>query len=350
MDELETQVPPTYFGIKSCSDKAGSVKWTISIVLDVAEPHPRSAHLDEISGTWILDPLEEHNAESSSDLQPARKESLDRSNEAWWDALPPSDHNDLFRNLDWSVTPLGSCATWPHALRLYTQMLFSDSRAAAIYWGPQRIAIYNESAAPVIGNLHPKLMGSAFEEIMPHLWGFYGPLFHALENGQEGYSQNELEIPFRRDGFLEETWWNGGLISLKDDGGNHGGVYFSWTEVTRSVLQNRRMALAKGLGLSPLPTIDSTWQHIHDILAQYPRDIPMAIMYGTDENDLRNGTLRLRHTIGITGEYVGAPSRFDVRHRNIFLRLLRNTANSRFVLAPNGRRTLPISFPLQTCA
>ncbi|OAG05781.1 uncharacterized protein CC84DRAFT_1186923 [Paraphaeosphaeria sporulosa] len=190
-------------------------------------------------------------------------------------------------------------------------MLFSDSRAAAIYWGPQRIAIYNESAAPLLGSLHPKLMGNAFKETMEHLWGFYGPLFHTLENGQQGFSQNELEIPFHRDGFLEETWWDGGLVSLKNDAGNHGGVYFSWTEVTRAVLQNRRMALSKRLGLSPSATIESTWQHIHDVLAQHPRDIPMAIMYGTDEHDLHNGTLRLRHTIGLPPDHAGAPSTLD---------------------------------------
>lgn len=204
-----------------------SANWTISIVLDASDPLPCSAHLDEISGKWILDPPEEYNAESWSAEQPPRKASVVRSNEAWWDALPPSEHNDLFRNLDWSITAFGPCGVWPHALRLYTQMLFSDSRAAAIYWSTQHIAIYNESAASLLGDLHPKLMGNAFEEIMPHLWSFYGPLFHALENGQEGFSRNELEIPFRRDGFLEETWWNGGLISLKDDEGSHGGVYFS---------------------------------------------------------------------------------------------------------------------------
>lgn len=96
------------------------------------------------------------------------------------------------------------------------------------------------------------------------------------------------------------------------------------------------MALAKALGLSPFTTIESTWQHIHDTLAQYPRDIPMAIMYGTDENDLSNGTLRLRHTIGISQEYAGAPQSFTVRHQSLSFRLLRRVANPMLSLAPSG--------------
>jgi hypothetical protein len=316
MNDLKAWAPPTHFGIKQSNNEAGVPRWTISIVLDASDPRPRSAHLDEDSKVWILEPQREEETDNSTSLslQASRLEPAIRPNDAnWLDDLVPSVHTDFFRNLDWSATPLGPCATWPHALRLYTQMLFSDCRAAAIYWGPERIAIYNESAAPLLGELHPRLMGSAFKESMPALWGFYGPLFNALENGEQGFARNELEIPFQRDGFLEETWWDGGLISLKDDGSNHGGVYFSWTEVTRIVLQARRAALAKALGLSPSATVEATWKHIHDVLAEYPCDIPMAIMYGTDENDPRNGQLRLRHTIGIPPGYDAAPTNLNVR-------------------------------------
>jgi hypothetical protein len=336
MNDPTAWAPPEHFGIKQSKDEAGVARWTINIVLDASDPRPRSAYLDEDSKLWILKSQSEDETDDSTSpsLQPLRLDPTFGPNEATWlDALAPSAHTDIFRNLDWSATPLGPCAAWPPALRLYTQMLFSDSRAAAIYWGPERIAIYNASAAPLLGDLHPRLMGTAFRESMPGLWSFYGPLFNALENGQPGFSRNELEIPFQRDGYLEETWWDGGLISLKDDESKHGGVYFSWIEVTRIVLQNRRTALAKDLGLSPSATVEATWQHIHDVLAKYPRDVPMAIMYGTDENDPRNGQLRLRHTIGIPPGYDAAPLNLNVRCTVAFLvRLIRNTVNPYFDL------------------
>ncbi|KAF2446047.1 hypothetical protein P171DRAFT_410014 [Karstenula rhodostoma CBS 690.94] len=336
--------PLPLFGIQQSKNKAGSAKWTLNILLNASDSRPRSAYFDEETRLWILEPLSEEGhknddlfsnhilrdplpnstcktsrrknwsddgADHSGSLSGLRNQPCIRPDKATWlDILVPSDHTDFFRNLDWSATPLGPCATWPHALRLYTQILFSDTRPAAIYWGPQRIAIYNGSAAPLLGDLHPRLMGKGFKETMPTPWSFYGPLFHTLENGQQVFAQNTMEIPLQRDGFLEETWWNGGLFSLKDDEGSHGGIYLSWTEVTKTVLQNRRTALAKGLGQSPSATVESAWQHVHDVLAEYPRDIPMAIMYGTDENDL--GKLRLQHTIGIPPVHAAVPSNLDL--------------------------------------
>ena len=52
----------------------------------------------------------------------------------WTESLPQTDHVRFFRNVDWSRTALGPTVQWGTALRMYTHMIMSDSRAATLYW------------------------------------------------------------------------------------------------------------------------------------------------------------------------------------------------------------------------
>jgi hypothetical protein len=165
---------------------------------------------------------------------------------------------------------------------------------------------------PVAGGLHPILMSRSFEEIMPSIWDYFGPLFHTIEKSQYGFARNGLELPVMREGCLEETWWDGGIMSLKDDEGNHGGAYFSWVEVTRTALRDRRTLLISQLRQPPLMSTTMVWQHICDVLSEFPRDIPMAIMYSANETGIQDGILRLENTIGIGPAYTAAPKILDV--------------------------------------
>ena len=67
---------------------------------------------------------------------PHRHSPLDASTVArdWTLDLPQTDHVHFFRNVNWCATDLGPTATWSTALRMYTHMAMSDSRAATLYW------------------------------------------------------------------------------------------------------------------------------------------------------------------------------------------------------------------------
>lgn len=147
---------------------------------------------------------------------------------------------------------------------------------------------------------------------MPSVWDFFRPLFHDIESDQHGFSRNGLELYVMRHGYLEETYWDGGLISLSNDDGDYGGVYFSWTESTRTVLRDRRSNIVNQLGISSLATTRSYWQHVRAVFAQHPRDVTMAIMYSMDENAPVDGHVHLEHTIGVGITYTAAPHDIDV--------------------------------------
>ena len=102
-------------------------------------------------------------------------------------------------------------------------------------------------------------------------------------------------------------------MELKDDAGDYGGVYFSSTEVTTAVLQDRRSKMINRLALLPSTTMSTVWPDIFDVFSQYTRDFPMAIFYSASEEDLREGQLCLQHTIGIGAPYRAAPETIDVR-------------------------------------
>lgn len=64
------------------------------------------------------------------------------TNAKWTDALPDSDHVNFLRQADFGSTKLGPILDWPLSLRNYVYMVFTDSRAACIYWGERKIAMY----------------------------------------------------------------------------------------------------------------------------------------------------------------------------------------------------------------
>ncbi|KAH6642270.1 hypothetical protein C7974DRAFT_385149 [Boeremia exigua] len=316
MDPVGMETFLSQFGIKRHRNAQGKINWTINVITQEADAQTQSAYLDERLGFWKLhqspgyEPLDAGAAKEEAEAH--RENTSPPAETKWTHSFPSSSHAQALLDWDWGATSLGPLETWPRSLQLYTQMLLSDFRPATIYWGPRRIAIYNEALIPVIGAFHPALMGRSFEEVLPHSWEYFGPLFRALEEDGHGVARHGLEHSTMRNGYLEESWWDGGLIALRDDCGGYGGAYFSWTEATRTTLRDRRTRMINQLGHSSLSPNFSFWQHVHDILGNYPRDIPMAMMYSSDEGQPSNGRLHRRHTIGIDEAHVTAPSELDL--------------------------------------
>jgi hypothetical protein len=52
----------------------------------------------------------------------------------WTLDLPDTPHVRFFRETAWATSALGPLAQWDAALRLFTRMIFADSRAACLWW------------------------------------------------------------------------------------------------------------------------------------------------------------------------------------------------------------------------
>ncbi|QIW97478.1 hypothetical protein AMS68_002996 [Peltaster fructicola] len=92
-----------------------------------------------------------------------------------WTRIPISDtmppHVLFARSVDWAATSLGPIELWTPDLRQMCNLIMASPHPAAMYWGEDLVAIYNEAYVLLAGQKHPKLMG-------PEL-----PAWHGLRSG-----------------------------------------------------------------------------------------------------------------------------------------------------------------------
>jgi hypothetical protein len=122
----------------------------------------------------------------------------------WAELLPDTPHNNFFRNVEWSNTPLGPLSTWPMSLRLYLHaILFQTTAAIVVHWGPRQIAIYNESFVAILGSAHPRFMGSSFTDDWHNFRNPFEGLFHQLDVSGVGTDVNNYGLFVRQMGKFE---------------------------------------------------------------------------------------------------------------------------------------------------
>ncbi|KAB8297732.1 hypothetical protein EYC80_001534 [Monilinia laxa] len=213
----------------------------------------------------------------------------------WTQELPDSEHAQFFRSVDWAATPLGPLETWRVSLRLHTLTTFSDSRPACLYWGPQRVAIYNQNFIKMAGKTHPILMGKPFQLAFPEIWDDIRGVFLHAETSKVSVDVNEIPLMVERGGYKEESYFTGNFNPVRHEDGTVGGFYNSVVEVTKQKLNERRLAMLSHLEYSGFGTLAS---HIMPHLESNPLDIPMAMLYQVDEQSASGSMVYLRGQIG----------------------------------------------------
>lgn len=89
-----------------------------------------------------------------------------------WTRLPMSaalpKHVQFARSIDWASTPLGPIENWTFDLRAMCNLVMGSPHPAAMYWGPEYIAIYNEAYILLAGQKHPQLMVGTSSSYLTH--------------------------------------------------------------------------------------------------------------------------------------------------------------------------------------
>ncbi|CAN9093973.1 unnamed protein product [Alternaria alternata] len=211
----------------------------------------------------------------------------------WTAALPQTDHIRFFCNTDWSRTSLGPTSTWSQTLRLFASYVLSDSRGACLWWGDisNLTAIYNEAYAPLAAGVHPKLMGSLFQEGYPDLWPSIRQYFvEAKRTGAGVNYSSATPTVVERKGYTEETFFSGGFVPVGMPGAIEGFINTTY-EVTSQKLADRRTNCLNTLASVPSQCVDDVCSHILTTLESNANDVPMAMLYRIDETP---GSNRLR--------------------------------------------------------
>ena len=219
---------------------------------------------------------------------------------SWTDCIPRTDHNAIFLDCDYSSTTLGPKSEWGPSLRAYTTMVFADSRGACIYWGPNKVAIYNENFAVTAEKAHPFLMGNGFDEAFPELTKDIAPVFAAATEHGVAVDVGDIELFVQRNGYVEETYFVGQFIPLRNDNGEIEGFYNTTFESTTRVLHERRRKVSDQIAGGIPRSLDEVFTLFFDALRTNPRDITAAILYMLDEPAPPGAdNLHLRGAIGV---------------------------------------------------
>lgn len=149
------------------------------------------------------------------------------------------------RALDWSTTSLGHPSSWPHSLSTVVRVMLNSGHPMYIFWGPERICLYNDAYRKSIGpERHPGSLGRPALEVWSEIWDVIGPQIDQVMAGRGStWHENQL-IPITRNGKLEDVYWTYSYSPIDDSTAAHGvgGVLVVCAETTEKVLSLQRTA------------------------------------------------------------------------------------------------------------
>lgn len=236
----------------------------------------------------------------------------------WTYQLPDTSHVRFLRATDWASTPLGPMQGWNIDLQVMVYKMLTDPRGACLYWGPDRVAIYNENFSHQLAGLHPKAMGQPYRLMDPASWPVVKPLMEGCDQSKTAVHIPGMELHVERSGFLEEAYFDCGFIPLFSPVRHEVvGIYNSCYDMTRQVLFDRRAKALHHLVDMSENNDKSVWKHILEALEILERDIPLALLYSTEENvKTKSCTLRLEGALGITKDHPAAPELCNLNEDN----------------------------------
>lgn len=148
---------------------------------------------------------------------------------------------ERIRQKDWSTSPIGIPATWPHSLQTAVSIILNSRFPMFIWWGTELITIYNDAYINIAGEKHPQLLGAPGREMWSEIWDVIGPLADTVMNkGQSSWSEDQ-PLFMNRHGYVEETYFTFSYSPIPSEDGTISGLFCACTETTEKVLAIKRM-------------------------------------------------------------------------------------------------------------
>lgn len=145
---------------------------------------------------------------------------------------------DLIAAFDWKATPLGARAAWPATLRITVDTMLASLHPMCVIWGPERILLYNDGYAPILGGRHPDALGRPTAGVWPELWSDLGPLIDRVFAGESVAFRNQ-PFAMTRNGYIEDTWYDFAYSPVRDEAGEIAGLLNVTSDSTSRVMAKR---------------------------------------------------------------------------------------------------------------
>lgn len=200
-------------------------------------------------------------------------------------------HIQFAKSIDWASTSLGPIDGWSSELRSMCNLIMASPHPAAMYWGEDLIAIYNEAYIYLAGQKHPQLMGQSYKVAWAEIWESVKGFFDvATKTGESTMKEDDCLFIQRAktDGKLEEAWFDWSLIPLVGGDGAVVGLYNPAFEKTKRKVGERRMGTLSSVGekTSTAKDLETFWTQVILGLEPNAHDAPFVLLYAvTDEID-----------------------------------------------------------------
>ena len=217
----------------------------------------------------------------------------------------------LMRALDWSQTALGTVSNWPQSLKTLVRIILASRFAMFVWWGRERVNLYNDSYRPLLGTKHPAALGKPAHEVWGEIWDQIGPRADAvLQRGESTYD-DALLLLMERHGYLEETYFTFSYSPLPDDQGKVGGLFCAVTEVTQRVIGERRLRLLREVAaaMAESRTPGAVCESAARCLSNGSIALPFALIYLLDSE---NKMLIKAAETGFTTAHPAAPGSVSI--------------------------------------
>nr|WP_242063487.1 ATP-binding protein [Nostoc sp. FACHB-892] len=203
------------------------------------------------------------------------------------DPFPGSgEMRDLIRDFDWSSTSVGGIETWPQSLKSTIRTVLGSRYPMILLWGQDLIQIYNDAYTSLIGGKHPQALGRSILQTQSESWDVIGPMItKVMTTGVPNWVEDQMMVVNRSD-YNEEAHFSLSYSAVEDDEGVIRGMLCVCSEVTQQVLGERHLRLQRDLAAKASDTrsINATCKDILSTIAEYPLDVPFALLYLSDES------------------------------------------------------------------
>ncbi|KAK0235753.1 hypothetical protein EDD85DRAFT_837950 [Armillaria nabsnona] len=203
----------------------------------------------------------------------------------------------LVLDYDWASTPLGPMHVWPQSLKSVVSIMLSNPSQSCVFWGPDRILLYNEAWARGSASKHPHLLGKPGRLAFSEIWDTFSKHCDAVDQGQTVSRTDDLlffdSIPARElvhgsalpdHNFIPnviETYYTWSYIPVEIENGTVGGIVNNCMETTGKVLSERHMKTVRALAerCAPARTSYHVWESVLDVLEGNAVDFPYVLCY-----------------------------------------------------------------------
>ncbi len=193
------------------------------------------------------------------------------------------------RALDWASHPLGSPEHWPQSLKTIVRVVLDSRYAMWMAWGPQLTFFCNDAYLPTVGLKRDWVLGSRSDQVWKEIWPDIGPRIERVLTSGEATWDEGLLLFLERSGFTEESYHTFSYSPVYDDLSRVAGMLCVVTEVTERVVGERRLRVLRDLAVQSMGVDDmaSNCRRALEVLAQYPLDLPFAVLYIMDADGKR---------------------------------------------------------------